>query len=106
MTAIIFDMSLLLLSKKDPEVMKALHRYRKEIFKKGELTVREKELIAAAISATLMCEKCLEYHADAALEAGATKKELMEAFEVAMYLVGPSSVIWSDLIDHYIEDEE
>lgn len=86
--------------------MKALHRYKREIFKDGNLTLREKELIAAAISATLKCEKCLEFHADAALDAGATKKELMEAFEVAMYLVGPSAVIWSDLIDHYIEDEE
>ncbi len=99
-------MSLLLLGKKDPSVMKALHRYKKEIFKEGELTVREKELIAAAISATLKCEKCLEFHADAALEAGATKKEIMEAFEVAMYLVGPSAVIWSEMIDHYIEDSE
>ncbi len=99
-------MSLLLLGKKDPSLMKALHRYKREVFKEGELSVREKELIAAAISATLKCEKCLEFHGDAALEAGATKKELMEAFEVAMYLVGPSAVIWSELIDHYIEDDE
>ena len=99
-------MSLLLLGKKDPEMMKALHRYKRQIFKDGELTLREKELIAAAISATLKCDKCLEFHADAALEAGASKKELMEAFEVAMYLVGPSAVIWSEMVDHYIEDEE
>ncbi len=99
-------MSLLLLGKKDPPVMKALHRYKKEIFKEGELTVREKELIATAISATLKCEKCLEFHAEAALEAGATRKEIMEAFEVAMYLVGPSAVIWSEMIDHYIEESE
>ncbi|MDD3398652.1 MAG: carboxymuconolactone decarboxylase family protein [Candidatus Methanomethylophilaceae archaeon] len=97
-------MSLDLLGKKDPKVLQALYRYKNEILKEGELTIREKELIATAVASTLRCEKCLEFHAEAALEHGATNRQIMEAIEVAMYLTGPSAMIWSDRIDDYIDD--
>jgi len=93
-----------LLSKKDPRVLQALYRYKNEILKEGELTLREKELIATAVASTLRCEKCLEFHAEAALESGATNREILEAIEVAMYLTGPSAMIWTERIDDYIDD--
>jgi len=99
-------MSLDLLGKKDPKVLQALYRYKNEVLKEGALTVREKELIATAIASTLRCEKCLEFHAEAALEQGATNKEIMEAIEVAMYLTGPSAMIWTERIDDYIDDHQ
>lgn len=99
-------MSLDLLGKKDPKVLQALYRYKNEVLKEGALTSREKELIATAIASTLRCEKCLEFHAGAALEQGATNREIMEAIEVAMYLTGPSAMIWSDRIDDYIDDHQ
>jgi AhpD family alkylhydroperoxidase len=92
-------MSLELLSKQQPGLINALYRYRHEVFKAGELGVKEKELIAVAVSCLLKCDTCLEMHAREAEKAGATKGELREAITVAMYLAGPSTVIWSPSVD-------
>jgi len=95
-------MSLALLAKQDPPVVRALYKLKNEVFKDGALTRREKELIAVAISCCQRCETCLEVHSDLAIEEGATREQLREAMTVAMYLAGPSTMIWSPLIDEII----
>jgi AhpD family alkylhydroperoxidase len=95
-------MSLDLLAKQEPSVMKALYRYKNEIFKKGALSVKEKELIAVSVCMLLKCDICLEVHAEEARRQGATSEELREAMMVAMYLAGPSSMIWSQVIDQVL----
>ncbi len=96
-------MSLELFAKQQPPVINALYKYKHEVFKDGALTVREKELIATAVSCLLKCDKCIETHAKDAMKAGATKEELREAMSVAMYLSGPSAVIFSPMIDELIK---
>jgi AhpD family alkylhydroperoxidase len=95
-------MSLELISKQQPEVVAALYKLKGAVFKEGALSVREKELIAVAVSALLRCDECIVLHAKKAVEAGATKDELRESLLVAMYLAGPSTVIWTDRIDEII----
>ena len=95
-------MSLELISKQQPEVIAALYRLKGAVFKEGALSVKEKELIAVAVTALLKCDECLAVHASKAVEAGATKDELRESLLVAMYLAGPSTVIWTDKIDEII----
>ena len=95
-------MSLELISKQQPEVIAALYRLKGTVFKEGALSVKEKELIAVAVTALLKCDECLVVHAKKAVEAGATKDELRESLLVAMYLAGPSTVIWTDKIDEII----
>jgi AhpD family alkylhydroperoxidase len=96
-------MSLDLIAKQQPPVIIALYKYKHEVFKKGALTVREKELIATAVSCLLKCDTCVETHARDAIKAGATKDELREASIVAMYLSGPSAVAFSPMIDEMIK---
>lgn len=96
-------MSLVMLGKKDPKVLQSMYRYRDEVFREGSLTVREKELIAMAISSVERCEKCFEYHAEAAIKAGATGQDILEVQEVVMYMDGPGNMIWSEKIDGYVE---
>jgi AhpD family alkylhydroperoxidase len=95
-------MSLDLISKQQPEVIAALYKLKNTVFKNGALTSREKELIAVAVTALLKCDECLAVHAQKAVEAGATKDQLRESLLVAMYLAGPSTVIWTDKIDEII----
>jgi AhpD family alkylhydroperoxidase len=95
-------MSLDLISKQQPEVIAALYRLKGTVFKEGALSVKEKELIAVAVTALQKCEECLVVHAQKAIEAGATKDELRESLLVAMYLAGPSTVIWTDKIDEIL----
>ena len=96
-------MSLDLIAKQQPSVINALYKYKHEVFGEGALTVREKELIATAVSCVLKCDTCVETHAKDAIKAGATKEELREAMIVAMYLSGPSAVIFSPMIDEMIK---
>lgn len=95
-------MSLELLAKEEPSVIKALYKLKYEVFKDGALSMKEKEIIATAVSCLLKCDICLEVHAQKAKEAGATKEELREAMVVAMYLAGPSAVIWTPKVDEVI----
>ena len=96
-------MSLVMLSKKDPEVLKSLYSFRRKVFKDGALSAKEKELIALALSCSVKCEKCFEHHAEEAKKCGATEDEMLEAIEVAMYLTGPSAMIWTEKIDEFID---
>src|SRR5262249_60705965 len=54
----------------------------------GVLTVREKELIAIAVSLHSRCEDCIVVHAWKALEAGCTRQEILEAAGMAMVCGG------------------
>ncbi len=95
-------MSLELLAKQEPSVIQALYKLKNEVFKEGALSTKDKEIIATAVSCLLKCDICLEVHAQKAMDAGATKEELREAMMVAMYLSGPSAVIWTPKIDEII----
>ncbi|QLH74170.1 MAG: carboxymuconolactone decarboxylase family protein [Methanomassiliicoccales archaeon] len=97
-------MSLTQIMKEQPEVINALYRYKNTIFKDGNLSNKEKELIAIAVICVLKCEECLDVHARRAIELGATKDEIREAMLVAMYLAGPHAVIWSEKIDEFLSD--
>ena len=48
------------------------------------------------------CEKCLTHHAEEAKNNGATEQEILEALEVAMYMFGPSAMIWTEEIDRIV----
>jgi AhpD family alkylhydroperoxidase len=99
-------MSLALLAKQRPPVARALYKLKNEVFRSGALSVREKELIAVALSCLIKCETCLRFHSDRAKEAGATKEQLREAMDIALYLAGPSILIWSPTIDEIVSDGE
>ena len=95
-------MSLVILNEKDPEVLKSMYAYRRQVFKDGALSAKEKELIALALSCVSKCEKCFTHHAEEARKQGATETEMLEAIEVAMYMTGPSAMIWTEEIDKII----
>ncbi len=99
-------MSLDLLAKQQPSVVNALYKYKHQVFKEGALTLKEKELIAVAVSTLLKCEVCLDVHATEAKKQGATVEELREAMIVAMYLSGPTAMVWSPTIDKILGEGE
>ncbi len=99
-------MSLALIAKQQPQAINKLYKLKQEVFKEGALTAKEKELIAVSVSCILKCDTCLETHALAAVDLGATRDELREAMLVAMYLTGPSAVIWSPIIDKILSEDE
>jgi len=56
--------------------------------KEGELSAKEKELIALGIAVAVNCEPCIRLHVQKALQAGATKQQILESASVAVMMGG------------------
>jgi len=69
------------------------------------LTKREKELINVALSVAAQCKWCIALHVKSALEAGATRDEIMEAgFQAVLMHGGPALmhlVLLQDALDEF-----
>lgn len=64
-----------------------------EVFKPGELTAREKSLIALAVAHTIQCPYCIDAYTQDAVERGTTEKQMMEALHVAAAIRGGASLV-------------
>src|SRR5512147_1815802 len=91
------------MAKVSPEPIAALVGLKEAVFRDGALTAKEKTLMALALGCALKCDTCIEANAQAAIRMGATKAELNEAMLVAMYMAGPTSVVWTRKVGDLIE---
>jgi alkylhydroperoxidase/carboxymuconolactone decarboxylase family protein len=66
-----------------------------DAFKAGDLTAREKSLIALAVAHTIQCPYCIDAYTQDTLEKGVTEKGMMEAVHVAAAIRGGSSLVHS-----------
>ena len=60
----------------------------KNAFSEGNLTKKDKELMALAISIVTKCEPCIEWHMEQAILSGATEEEIFETIDVAIEMGG------------------
>lgn len=75
------------------------------VFAEGELSTREKELIAVALSVYIKCEYCISHHVHKALEAGANNDEIIEAAGVAVGFGGGAAMAYTvTLLRKCLED--
>ena len=70
------------------DVVKGFGALHQETMKAGALGVVEKELIALAIGLAVRCENCVYAHVRAAVHAGATREQVLEAAGVAVLMQG------------------
>ncbi|MFY0543506.1 carboxymuconolactone decarboxylase family protein [Brevibacillus sp. H7] len=66
-----------------PNVINAYNQFTSECFAPGELSSRQKHLMALAISLFSGNEHCIVYHLEAALSEGVSEKEIAETVAVA-----------------------
>ena len=64
-----------------------------EVFKDGELTAREKSLIALAVSHAVQCPYCIDAYSSDAFEKGWSEGQMMEAVHVAASIRGGASLV-------------
>jgi len=64
-------------------------------YEPGALDLKTKELMSVAIGCYNRCEYCIVYHTYKALEAGATREEIIEAAMVAVAFGGGPSMAYS-----------
>jgi AhpD family alkylhydroperoxidase len=66
-----------------PETDAAFKTFSQKVFADGALPAKMKQIIAVAVAHVTQCPYCIKGHTKAALQHGATEKELMEAIWVA-----------------------
>jgi AhpD family alkylhydroperoxidase len=62
-----------------PEAQAAFDAFGREAFEDGALPAKMKQIVAVAVAHVTQCPYCIKGHTKAALRAGATPQELMEA---------------------------
>ncbi len=82
------------------EYLSSFMRLMQNTMAAGALNTKQKELIALALSIAARCEWCISYHVNAAINAGATKKELLETGYVTVLMYGSQALMeMNSLID-------
>ncbi len=81
------------IGKEAPELAKKFFDYYSAVFAEGELTEREKALIALAVAHTVQCPYCIDAYTQACLEKGSNLAEMTEAVHVAVAIRGGASLV-------------
>lgn len=78
-----------------PELADKFFDYYHTATGQGELTEREKSLIALAVAATQNCPYCIDTYTGKCLSIGVTKEEMMEAVHVGAAMMAGISLAHS-----------
>ena len=81
------------IGKEAPDLAKKFFEYYTAVFAEGELTEREKALIALAVAHTVQCPYCIDAYTQACLGKGSNPAEMTEAIHVATAIRGGSSLV-------------
>jgi len=76
-----------------PNLGKKFFDYYNSVFEEGNLSAREKSLIALAVAHTVQCPYCIDAYTQDGLERGIEKGEMMEALHVAAAIRGGASLV-------------
>ena len=77
-----------------PGAMDAHTAFQDEVYKDGVLSLKVKRLIALGIALRAGCTGCILAQTMRAVEAGATKAEVLEAVSVAIAMGGTPAMGW------------
>lgn len=80
-----------------PENLAAWRAFSRQMYKDGALPGKIKQLIAVAVAHVTQCPYCIHHHTKAALTAGASEPEIMEAIWVAAEMRAGAAVAHSAL---------
>jgi len=77
-----------------PAVMGGFGQLHEAATADGALGKKTKELIALGIAITVRCDGCIAYHVHDAIDAGASREEIIETIGVAVLMGGGPSVVY------------
>jgi AhpD family alkylhydroperoxidase len=89
-----------------PNQQNAFEAFGKAVFADGALSAKDKHIIAVAVAHVTQCPYCITGHSTAALRAGATPEELMEAVWVAAEMRAGGAYAHSTLMLTTLAEEE
>jgi AhpD family alkylhydroperoxidase len=89
-----------------PRQQEAFEAFGKAVFANGALAAKVKHIIAVAVAHVTQCPYCIKGHTTAALRAGATAEQLMEAIWVAAEMRAGAAYAHSTLMLATLAEEE
>ena len=75
-----------------------------EVYNEGALSTKVKRLIALAIGLRVGCTNCILAQTMNALDAGATKEEVLETLAVEIAMTGTTGIAWSLRVIKLLEE--
>jgi alkylhydroperoxidase/carboxymuconolactone decarboxylase family protein len=81
------------MGKEAPDLAKKFFEYYRAVFAEGELSEREKALIALAVAHAIQCPYCIDAYTKTCLEKGSNPAEMTEAIHVATAIRGGASLV-------------
>jgi alkylhydroperoxidase/carboxymuconolactone decarboxylase family protein len=81
------------IGKEAPELARKFFDYYQAVFAEGELSAREKSLIALAVAHAVQCPYCIDAYTRTCLEKGSNTAEMTEAVHVATAIRGGASLV-------------
>lgn len=76
-----------------PELWEKFMGYYGAVFAEGNLTAREKALIALAVATAVQCPYCIDSYTQDCLSKGVTEEQMTEAVHVACAIRGGASLV-------------
>lgn len=90
-----------------PYIYEGFTEMTKHFYGTDALDKKHKEIIAVAVAVALRCMPCMANHANNAVQAGATKQEILEAAAIGVeFGGGPSFVAVRDNLLDFLEEIE
>lgn len=81
------------IGEESPELAEKFFAYYNAVFVEGELTAREKSLIALAVAHTVQCPYCIDAYTNDCLGKGVSEAQMTEAVHVAAAIRGGASLV-------------
>lgn len=98
------------LGKEIPDTMSGFSQLHKSAAADGALSSKTKELIALGIAIAVRCDGCIAYHVHDALEAGASRDEVVEAIGVAILMGGGPALMYAaeayEALEQFVQLDE
>lgn len=95
------------LQKEYPAYMTPFGMFMKKAEGDGALSIKIKEIISVALAVSSGCKWCIAIHVKNALDAGATKEEIIESCFVAVLMGGGPALMHTQLVlkalDEYVK---
>ncbi|MGM5482296.1 MAG: carboxymuconolactone decarboxylase family protein [Nanobdellota archaeon] len=86
------------LSKTYPEFAEAFQKFMDEAEKESSLDLKTKEIISVALAVSRQCKKCIYFHVNNALKAGANSNEIIEGCLTAVLMGGGPSLMYMEYV--------
>lgn len=82
-----------MIGENNADLWKKFMDYYGSVFQEGELTAREKALIALAVSHAVQCPYCIDSYTKSCLEKGVNQDQMVEAIHVAAAIKGGATLV-------------